>query len=82
LRTIYGSSDASIIEKDYHLFKAFGAIIGEVDIIDCVTESNSLWFEGKYGFVLANPVLYDKPIPCRGQLGFFEPHFGIFKEQR
>jgi hypothetical protein len=51
----------------------FGAIIGEVDITACVTESKSPWFVGKYGFVLANPVLYDKPIPCRGQLGFFKP---------
>jgi len=47
-------------------------IIGEVDILDCVTESDSPWFVGEYGFVLANPKLYDKPIPYRGQLGFFE----------
>lgn len=50
-----------------------GAIIGEVDIIDCVTKSNSPWFVGKYGFILTNPKLYESPIPCRGQLGFFEP---------
>ena len=49
-----------------------GAIIGEVDITGCVEKSNSPWFVGKYGFTLANPVLYDKPIPYRGQLGFFE----------
>ncbi len=51
----------------------FGAIIGEVDITDCVTESKSPWFVGRYGFVLANPVLYDIPIPCKGKLGFFTP---------
>jgi len=50
----------------------YGAIIGEVDITSCVTESKSPWFVGKYGFVLANPKLYDEPIPYRGQLGFFE----------
>lgn len=50
-----------------------GAIIGEVDLVDCVTESKSPWFEGKYGFVLRNPVAYETPIPCRGKLGFFEP---------
>ena len=50
-----------------------GAIIGEVDIIDCVEKSDSPWFVGPYGFVLANPVSYEKPIPCRGKLGFFEP---------
>lgn len=47
-------------------------IIGEVDITDCVDKSDSPWFVGKYGFVLAKPKLYDKPIPYKGQLGFFE----------
>lgn len=54
------------------LSNGVGAIIGEVDITGCVTESESPWFTGPYGFTLANPVLYDKPIPYRGQLGFFE----------
>ena len=49
-----------------------GAIIGEVTITACVKESASPWFEGPYGFVLSDPVLYKKPIPYRGQLGFFE----------
>ena len=48
------------------------AIIGEVTITACVTESHSPWFEGPYGFVLKDPVLYDKLIPYKGQLGFFE----------
>jgi len=50
-----------------------GAIIGEVDIVGCVTESKSPWFVGPYGFVLANSVFYEKSIPCKGRLGFFEP---------
>ena len=58
-----------------------GAIIGEVDIKDCVFrfgEENdnlySIWhFKGYYGMILSNPVLYDKPIPCKGHLGFFIP---------
>ncbi len=49
-----------------------GAIIGEVDIVDCVFKSKSPWFIGRYGFVLANPVLYGKPIPCKGSLKFFD----------
>jgi hypothetical protein len=49
-----------------------GAIIGEVDIVDCVKESNSPWFTGRYGFVLANPSLYKEPIPCKGKLRFFK----------
>jgi len=50
-----------------------GAIIGEADLVDCVTESKSPWFVGKYGFVFRYPVPYKEPIPCRGKLGFFEP---------
>ena len=49
------------------------AIIGEVDIVDCVKSSDSVWFAGPYGFVLSNPMLYEKPIPCKGRLGLFEP---------
>lgn len=52
-----------------------GAIIGEVSIVGCVEKSDSPWFVGPYGLLLANPVLYDKPIPCKGKLGFFEPEF-------
>jgi hypothetical protein len=50
-----------------------GAIIGEVDIVDCVYRSSSPWFIGKYGFILANPVLYENPKRCKGKLNFFEP---------
>jgi hypothetical protein len=30
------------------------------------------WFFGEFGFVVKDGVLYDKPIPYRGQLGFFK----------
>ena len=58
-----------------------GSIIGEVDIVGCkyhfgeeLDNLYSVWHEvGMYGLLLANPVLYDKPIPCKGKLGFFEP---------
>jgi len=52
--------------------KERGAIVGEVDIVDCVTQHDSTWFVGKYGFVLVNPIVYETPIPYKGQLGFFE----------
>jgi len=48
-----------------------GGIIGSVEIVDCVSQSDSPWFTGPQGFVLANP----EPmpfIPLRGLLGFFE----------
>lgn len=79
VKTLHGAADASIIEKNYHLFKAFGAIIGEATIVECrhreLGECGcfSMWHEvGQYGFYLKDPVLYDRPIPYRGQLGFFE----------
>lgn len=60
----------------------FSAIIGEVDIIDCAVNHPSIWAErtnlfepGKssYNWVLANPVLYDKPIlNVKGKLSFWE----------
>lgn len=68
-------------EAEAELELVRGAIIGEVTIVDCkfrFGEENanlySKWAEaGLYGFVLANPILYEEPIPCRGALGFFEP---------
>jgi hypothetical protein len=50
---------------------AGGCVVGKVDIVDCVTASASPWFFGRYGFVLANPVAFAQPIPCKGALGFF-----------
>jgi hypothetical protein len=48
-----------------------GAILGTVAIIDCVEDSESPWFQGDYGFVLANPKQLPKPIPCKGALNFW-----------
>ena len=48
-----------------------GAILGTVEIVDCVDRSSSPWFSGKFGFVLKNPVAFEKPIPCKGALGFW-----------
>jgi len=65
----------------------FSAIIGEVEIIDCVINHPSIWAEKApkdnpekfefyppiYNWVLANPVLYDKPIlNVKGKLSFWE----------
>ena len=54
----------------FHILER-GGIVGSVEIVDCVEESESPWFFGRYGFVLRDP----KPLPfspVRGQLGFFE----------
>jgi hypothetical protein len=67
------------------------AIIGEVDIIDCVVNHPSIWAEKSketliepnvsvvmksdaiYNWVLANPILYDKPIlNIKGKPSFWD----------
>ena len=51
-----------------------GGIIGSVEIVGCVEKSDSPWFCGPFGFVLARP----EPLPfrpCRGMLGFFTPTY-------
>jgi len=49
-----------------------GAIVGKVNLIDCVSTHPSKWFFGPYGFVLNNPIEYVKSIKYKGQLGLFE----------
>jgi hypothetical protein len=48
-----------------------GGIVGSVEIADCVEESDSEWFFGRFGFVLRAPEVLPFR-PYRGQLGFFE----------
>ncbi len=48
-----------------------GGIVGRARIVDCVTESDSPWFVGPFGFVLEDV----EPLPFalfKGSLGFFE----------
>ena len=48
-----------------------GGIIGKVTIVDCVEESDSIWFEGPYGLVIGSFQRL-KFRPYKGALGFFE----------
>ena len=61
--------DEFVPSKEHHIF---GAIIGRVNLIDCVDESDSRWFFGDYGFEFVDPEEFRKPIPYRGQLGLFD----------
>lgn len=49
------------------------AIIGSVEIVDCVENHPSIWaVEGQYHYVIANPILFDTPITgVKGQLGLW-----------
>ncbi len=85
----------AISEKQYFFLlndTVRSAIIGEVEIVDCVINHESIWaekgfnyaswdgtgYKEVYNWVLANPVLYDKPIlNVKGKLSFWEPDIDI-----
>lgn len=48
-----------------------GGIVGECEIVDCITRSQSPWFGGTFGFVLRNVKALPFQ-PCKGQLGIFD----------
>lgn len=51
-----------------------GGIVGVAEIVDCVEQSDSPWFFGRFGFVLVNA----RPLPfhpCKGRLGFFKVQY-------
>ena len=47
-----------------------GGIIGSVEVVDVVSESESPWFFGPRGLVLRNPIACEF-VPAVGQLGYF-----------
>lgn len=65
-----GVSKTECAQSQYDLPR--GGIVGMARIVDCVSEMDSRWFFGKFGFVLADAFPVDL-IPCKGQLGFFKP---------
>jgi ASCH domain len=48
-----------------------GAIVGATEIVDCVTQHESRFFAGPYGFVLRNSRQFTEPVPFPGRLGLF-----------
>lgn len=70
----------------------FGAIVGRCILADCVAVSE-LWRQypelvghrhvfGPYCFVLKDPVRFERPIPYRGALGFFEVPLEILQREK
>ena len=61
----------------------YGAVLGTVEIVDCVPVEeivNTLtpleralgdFSPGRFAWVLRNPVMFEKPIPARGQQGWW-----------
>ena len=58
----------SIIRKSYDLT---GGIVGSVNMVDCVTEHDSIWFSGPYGWVFEDPKEM-KFIEFKGAQSFFD----------
>lgn len=56
--------------SNYH----HGAIIGSVEIVDCVRNHPSVWAEkGVWNWVLANPIKFGRPVEgVKGKLSFWE----------
>jgi hypothetical protein len=53
----------------------FGALIGVVDLVDCVPYEqvrHDPFASGPWCWVLANPRAFAEPIPWKGKLGFFD----------
>lgn len=49
-----------------------GSIIAVAELVSCVSESESPWFFGRYGFVIQRAIKLPTPIRIRGALGFWE----------
>jgi hypothetical protein len=55
-----------------------GAIIGVVEVVDCIRDSKSRWaMSGHYHWVLRNPRRTSTPIPMTGSLGLRNLHMDI-----
>lgn len=59
---------------DAVIYESKSAIIGSVEIVDCVQNHPSIWAEKRvFNWVLANPILYAKPIEnVKGKLSFWD----------
>lgn len=66
--------DCKIAAKERGYALKAHAIIGKVDLVDIVEDSNSPWaFDGQKHWILENAVLFDKPIEgIEGRLRIFE----------
>lgn len=50
----------------------FGAVIGTVEIVDCVRNSRLRWAApGMWQWILADPLALRSPVPIRGRLGLW-----------
>ena len=57
-----------------------GGIVGVAELVDCVEASDSPWFTGPYGWVVANARRLQF-VPCRGLLGFWPCDYHRLSEE-
>jgi hypothetical protein len=61
------------IQKEGSFFYKSGLIIGKVNLVDIVKDSQSIWAEpNAYHWILENPVLLETPIQAKGKLGIWD----------
>lgn len=80
IERIVGVLNMPVAHPDLWLKPGCGCIVGKVDIVECYTDSASPWFFGKYGFQLENPVVFQRPIPFKGALCFFDVPDGLITD--
>ena len=50
-----------------------GRVIGTVELVDCIRDSNSIWaIDDYWHWVLRDPRPYSRPRPAKGRLGLWE----------
>ncbi|MCV0384877.1 MAG: ASCH domain-containing protein [Nitrobacter sp.] len=54
-----------------------GALVGTVEVVDCVRDHSSRWFFGPFGLVLREPRPFKTPVPYKGALGVMDVPDGI-----
>jgi hypothetical protein len=68
--------DCEAMEAFGHLIKGslpLGAVIGSVDVVDCVSDSDSPWaLSDRYHWILANPRRLKRPVRATGKLGLWD----------
>lgn len=64
-RVDWAADTRDLLTRDEIAGLPIGGIIGVVSLVDCVTSSDSPWFEGPFGLVLRDP----RPLPFRRRVG-------------
>jgi activating signal cointegrator 1 len=88
---IHAAKNQSECDQHFRKTLPFGAILGKVDVIDCVPTEELIkrisqkeaelgnYEPGRFGWVCDNVMIFSKPIPYKGQQGLFDVPDEIIK---